>query len=107
MKILVSNKLQNASLHSFLNIFVNSSQYVIKKGFKNVKVDEIFFNKDISSCADSFYNELNIIIGKYVPKLIIYPSKYPRWYSKDLKKLIEKKKLLIRNIKKFGMRKIT
>ena len=76
-------------MHYYISNFVNSCDYFTKTDLKNVKVaeinlefsridwDDIFADEDINSCVDSFDVELNKINESYIPKFIIYPSKYP------------------------------
>lgn len=49
---------------------------------------------DISSMLHEFYSILFSAIDSFIPKKKIFSSKFPIWYSKDLKSLIKQKKLL-------------
>ena len=95
LEIIVPIEIHDASMHSYICNVVNSCDYIIKKDFNKVEVDEInlefsridwgaiFTDKDVNNCLDSFYCEVNKIIDNYVPKLIIYLSKFPKWFSTD------------------------
>ena len=53
---------------------------------------DIFKNKNLSCAVNLFYDIINAIINKYIPFKQIKLSKFPVWYSQDLKTIIIKKK---------------
>lgn len=80
----------------------NTTHYTYN--FKNVDFEQLnslieselqisYKSKDINEQCESFYSSLHSIIDKYVPKIPIYSSNFPRWYSPELKHLIVQKKI--------------
>ena len=83
---------------------VHSSDNIIVRNYKNVNYilvaislfqvdwDTLFYQKNSNECTNIFYENIIKIIIDHVPTLVIYPSRYPKWFPKELKTLVQKKK---------------
>lgn len=49
-------------------------------------------SSDVDYLTNVFNNNLNLIVEKYVPKILIKSSNFPKWFSRELINSIKKKK---------------
>lgn len=67
--------------------FVSLNDYLC-----SVDWESLFDKSDINSSSKKFYEVLFNAISLYVPKKTFKPSKFPRWFSPELKNLVLSKK---------------
>ena len=96
----------------YLEDLIFSKDKVIKRNYKKIDTKSITsaLNKinwcsllstlDVEENCEIFYSELNSIIYEPVPNFIIFPSRFPKWFSEELKILVELKKKAHKKYKK-------
>jgi len=64
--------------------------------------DNVFSHKDIDTAVNTFYVIINLIIDEHVPKEYRGKPRYPKWFSAELRKLIQAKITAHKTFKKTG-----
>ena len=77
--------------HNFFN-FHQASYPDINKFLLSFNWYETFLSLDVNSATNAFYDALHSCILQFVPKVSFTPSKFPAWFTKDLKALAFDKK---------------
>jgi len=89
--------------NSFTYNYSKANFYALYKEFATTNWNELYFIKDINLAVQYFYDKLYSALDLHVPKYQTRNSKYPHWYSLDLKKMISKKEKIRKKYKKFEM----
>lgn len=74
----------------------------IRKAINDIDWSALGYEITIDSAVSSFYNSLNSIIHKYVPKGPLSKNLYPRWFSPALIKIIKEKNKAHKRWKKYN-----
>jgi len=89
--ILNDNRSLNYKQADFLSLY---------KDFRDLDWSDLLACTDVNAAVDIFYNKIYVVLNQHVPCSKVVKSKYPSWYSKDLKALIKKKERLRRKYDK-------
>lgn len=73
------------------NIFFRANFAAINEEINNVNWQSTFSNGDINDATNKFYQIINDLILKYVPKSKRIAENFPKWFSKKLIQLIHEK----------------
>ena len=90
-KIHVSSDRHNVNFKSKYN-YVKGDYPNIVQALQSEDWERMFSDVDIETCLNRFYNTLNIIIEKFVPKATMRPQSFPAWFTHELRSLICNKK---------------
>ena len=87
-----SSQSTSARPDSFSNTMPRSSSFSSSLAQPNVSSTTQLVDSDIVSSLNKFNSTVNKVIDENVPLQKLNPSSYAKWYTSELKKLINEKK---------------
>lgn len=87
----INNKVEKTQTHYCYNF--KAADFENINNIIGLELPLIYEENDVNQNCNKFYSTLKSIIDRYVPKIPMYSSNFPRWYTHELKHQIVLKKV--------------
>lgn len=72
----------------------------INNELSNINWQELFANSNVNDSVEKFYTVINTLIAQFTPKISLKNNTFPKWFSRELIKMIHEKDYYLKMKKK-------